>query len=308
MIALEKTSKSYDSKEVVRSIDLEVPKGSIFGLIGPNEAGKTTMLKMIATLIKPDSGRISVAGLDVSRDVRAVRRILGYMPDQFGAFRNGTCADYLEFFARAYGYHGDALRERVNAVLSLTDLDGLRLEGTAALSTGMRQRLSLAKTLLNDPEVLVLDEPASGLDPRARIEIRSLLRELGTMGKTIIISSHILTDLEEICSDVAILELGRVVWSGSLAEGRKALRAQRFEVLVEVPVEDVERALKLIQALDGVDEAAAAQGKIEARLSGRHGNRLLEVLIDARVEVLCFSEKRTNLEAIFLEQTRGILS
>jgi ABC-2 type transport system ATP-binding protein len=308
MIVLEKASKSYDSREVVRSIDLEVPKGSIFGLIGPNGAGKTTMLKMISTLIKPDSGRIAVAGLDASRDVRAVRRILGYMPDQFGAFRNGTCGDYLEFFARAYGYHGPALTERVNAVLSLTDLDGLRLEGTAALSTGMRQRLSLAKTLLNDPEVLILDEPASGLDPRARIEIRSLLKELGTMGKTIMISSHILTDLEEICSDVAILELGSVVWSGSLAEGRKALRAQRFEVLVEVPVEDIERALKLIQALDGVVEAAAAQGKIEAKLSGRHGNRLLEALIAAGIEVLSFSEKRTNLEAIFLEQTKGILS
>jgi len=308
MIALEKVTKTFDGKTAVRELDLKVPAGSVFGLIGPNGAGKTTTLRMISTLVKPDSGRIAVGDFDVSRDVRKARRILGYMPDQAGVLRGLSSEEYLQFFARAYGYRGAQLRERIEAVISLTDLGGLREESVSALSMGMRQRLSLAKTLLHDPQVLVLDEPASGLDPRARIEIRALLKELGRMGKTILISSHILADLEEVCTDVAILEEGKLVWSGSLEGARDELRKQSFEVALEVTEPEAERALKILEALPGVKRAARNERKIEVQMDGRHGNKVLEALIGSNVEILSFSEQRTDLESIFLERTRGIVS
>jgi len=308
VITLEKITKTYDGKTAVKEIDLNIQAGSIFGLIGPNGAGKTTTLKMISTLIKPDDGKITVCGLDSRREVKEARRILGYMPDQFGTFRGVTCEEYLQFFGRSYDLHGKPLAERIGAVLALTDLTGLREELATALSTGMRQRLALAKTLLHDPKVLVLDEPASGLDPRARIEVRSLLKELGKMGKTVIISSHILADLEEICTDVAIIELGRVVWTGALGVAKKELRSQRFGVALEVPEEDAPRAAELLKALDGVLKVESSGGEIKAKLDGRHGNRILKALIDAGVEIVSFSEEKVDLEAIFLERTQGIVS
>ena len=308
MIRIEKVTKSYGGRPAVDGLDLSVPRGSIFGLIGPNGAGKTTTLKMVATLVKPDEGRIAVGDHELPRDVREARKVLGYMPDEFGTFRGVTCMEYLRFFGRAYGYRGAKLGERIEAVLDLTDLGPLREKLTAALSAGMRQRLSLAKTLLHDPDVLVLDEPASGLDPRARIEIRALLKELGRMGKTILISSHILADLDEICSDVAIIEAGRLVWGGSLAAARDELRRQHFDFRVVVPPEDVARAVEIIAAVPGVAKAEADDGKISLRLDGRHGNRVLEALIRGDVEVRSFTEERAHLEAIFLEQTKGTLA
>jgi ABC-2 type transport system ATP-binding protein len=308
MILLENVFKAYDGKPAVDGIDLTVPQGSLFGLIGPNGAGKTTTLKMVATLIKPDHGKVVVRGHDLASDVRAARRVLGYMPDQFGSFRALTCEEYLEFFGRAYDYWGSELTRRVSAVLELTDLESKRDELTNALSTGMKQRLALAKTLLHDPEILVLDEPASGLDPRARIEVRSLLKELGKMGKTVIISSHILADLEETCTDVAIIELGKVVWSGSLGEARKEMRAQRFDVAIEVPEEEVARAAELLKAVEGVEKVDLEGATLHAKLAARHGNRLLEALIAARIEVVSFSQEKIDLESIFLERTKGIVS
>lgn len=199
----------------VAGIDLEIAAGSVFGLIGPNGAGKTTLLKMLSTLSKPDSGRIERHGLDIRENVREARAKIGYMPEQFGTFRGLHCRGYLEYFGRAYGVSGPPLQRSINDILDLTDLSAVEERPTTGLSTGMKQRLSLAKTLLHDPEVLLLDEPSSGLDPRARIEIRSLLNELSGMGETIVISSHILADLEEICSEVAIIEEGALVWRGS---------------------------------------------------------------------------------------------
>lgn len=311
MIQLAKVRKSYDGKIAVDDIDLEVPRGSIFGLIGPNGAGKTTTLKMISTLIKPDAGQITIGGEDLAREVRAARRILGYMPDQFGQFRTLSCEEYLEYFGRAHDLGGRELTGRINAVLELTDLLGVRHETANTLSTGMRQRLALAKTLLHDPQVLVLDEPASGLDPRARIEIRSLLKELGNMGKTVIISSHILADLEEICTHAAIVELGRVVWSGSLSAVKKELRAQRFGFFVEVAEEDAQRTLEAVKAVEGVELATRTTpggSRIEGRMAGRHSSQVLRALIAAEIEVLSFSQERVDLEAIFLERTKGIVS
>ena len=308
MIRIEGVSKFFDDKPAVRNISLEVPKGSLFGLIGPNGAGKTTTLKMLATLIKPDSGEIFMDGLDVLRDVRAVRRIVGYMSDSFGSFRGLTCEEYLQFFGRAYGLHGRTLERRLEDVLALTELGALRDELTGALSAGMGQRLSLAKTFLHDPEVLILDEPASGLDPRARIELRCLLTELGKMGKTIIISSHILADLEEICTDVAIIELGEVVWHGSLKEAVESRDGERLVTQIQVRKEDVERTVTLLEKLEFVRGISSDSGRIRAEVDRECANRLLAALLGENIEVLSFSRDRLSLEALFLERTRGIVS
>ena len=306
MVTLEGITKTYAGKPAVEDLSLTVPKGSIFGLIGPNGAGKTTTLKMVATLIKPDRGTLRVNGHDLAKDVKRARSIMGYMPDSFGSFGGLTCEEYLRFFGRIHGWRSPMLEQRIEAVLDLTDLAGMRDQLASALSTGMRQRLSLAKTLLHDPEVLILDEPASGLDPRARIEIRSLLQELGKMGKTVLISSHILADLQEICTAVAIIEVGKVVWSGSLEEGRSALESRR--ATVDVSEEDAPRALAAIRSLPSVEGAEAVRGKIEVKLKGAAGNEILAALIEARVEVQAWSVDRKDLEDIFLERTRGIVS
>jgi ABC-2 type transport system ATP-binding protein len=305
LIRFEGVSKSFDDKVAVDSIDLAIEEGRLFGLIGPNGAGKTTTLKMLATLIKPDQGSIHIGGLDALQDVRAVRRSIGYMPDSFGTFRGLTCEEYLLFFGRAYGLHGQTLADRAANVLALTDLDAVREELTAGLSTGMRQRLSLAKTLIHDPKLLVLDEPASGLDPRARIEIREFLKELAKMGKTIIISSHILADLEEICSDVAIIEQGRVVWQGPLDSAARVAEEGAEEqavVLVEVEMDRVSRAVEVLGALPFVVDG----GALEVTLREPRANEVLGALVSEAIDVVHFSKRRRDLEKLFLTRTKGL--
>lgn len=305
MIELRGVTKLFDDKKAVDAIDLEIPRGSIFGLIGPNGAGKTTTLKMIATLIRPDGGEVTVEGLDAGTRARDIRRRMGYMPDAFGAFPGLSCQEYLFYFGRCYGLGGRDLAGRVEDVLALTDLEGLREELTPALSTGMRQRLCLAKTLLHDPDFLVLDEPASGLDPRARIEIRVLLKELGTMGKTIIISSHILADLEEICTDIGIIEQGQVAWQGSLREARES---EKLVIHLEVRPGDRPRVVALLENLESVSHVTQVGESIEAEITGESSRPVLAAVLDEGVEVLAFRRKKIDLEALFLESTKGIVS
>jgi ABC-2 type transport system ATP-binding protein len=206
----------FGKQDVLRDVSFDVGHGEIFGFIGPNGAGKTTTIRIMATLLEPVSGRVEVDGFDVSVDPEAVRKIIGYMPDHAGVYERVTVREYLEFFADAYKVAPDANYSVVDAVMELTDLTKLESKLVATMSKGMKQRLQLARTLLHDPKVLILDEPASDLDPRARIEIRDLLVELRSMGKTIFLSSHILTELADVCTSVAILERGRLVVSGPI--------------------------------------------------------------------------------------------
>lgn len=308
MIRLEHVTKTYDRKTAVDDVSLEVPGGSLFGLIGPNGAGKTTTLKILATLVKPDRGRVTIGGHDLATDARLVRRRLGYMPDAFGTFHGLSCEDYLEFFGRVYDLYGPHLRERVDAVLDLTDLGVVRDELTSSLSTGMKQRLSLAKTLLHDPDVLILDEPASGLDPRARIEIRSLLKELGRMGKTIVISSHILADLEEICTAVGILEKGAVVWHGHLRDALGSAKDVPTRIRLRVEETDSERTESVLRELDFITNVERDGDRIEADATAGRTNDTLDALIRSGIEILAFHQAKVDLESIFLHRTRGIVS
>ena len=208
MIRVEHVNHWFGSLQVLRDLSMNVPAGEIFGFIGPNGAGKTTTIRMMATLLEPDDGRVLVDGIDVIESPADVRRILGFMPDAFGVYDRITVHEYLEFFAAAHGIALEARARTVGAVMELTELGPLRDRLVQTMSKGMRQRLGIARMLLHDPKVLILDEPANGLDPRARIEMRELIEELRRLGKTILLSSHILTELSDMCTSVAILERG----------------------------------------------------------------------------------------------------
>ncbi|MCK6535490.1 MAG: ABC transporter ATP-binding protein [Polyangiaceae bacterium] len=214
----------YGAMDVLRDVSLEVGHGEIFGFIGPNGAGKTTTIRIMATLLDPMAGRVEIDGIDVSVDPDQVRKIIGYMPDHAGVYDRITVREYLEFFADSYRVTNLGV---VDAVIELTDLGNLQDRLVAALSKGMKQRLGLARILLHDPKILILDEPASDLDPRARIEIRDLLLELRELGKTIFLSSHILTELSDVCTSVGILERGKLVVAGPIGEIAERLEEQR---------------------------------------------------------------------------------
>jgi ABC-2 type transport system ATP-binding protein len=211
-------TRKYGKLTAVDDLNLQVATGALYGLIGPNGAGKTTSLRMLAGLLEPSSGEIIMNGRVANHDWRELRRQIGYMPDFFGVYEDMLVWEYLDFFARCYGLPKDRQRQVVDELLELVDLTEKRDTYIQTLSRGMRQRLCLAHALVHDPQVLLLDEPASGLDPRARIEMRELLRELGSMGKTILVSSHILTELGELCDSIGIIERGRLVASGPLEE------------------------------------------------------------------------------------------
>ena len=229
MIRLQKLGRRFGDFWAVRELDLEVPAGAICGFIGPNGAGKSTSMRILATLDLPSEGRVEVAGLDAVDRVEEVRRLIGFMPDSYGAYPSMTVAEYLDFFARAYGLAGAERSARVAGIIEFCQLGGMLGKAATSLSKGMKQRLCLGRCLINDPKVLVLDEPTAGLDPRARIEFRDLLRLLAGQGRTILISSHILSELEEVSDQVAIIERGRLVTAGSVAAVKSRARAAAAE-------------------------------------------------------------------------------
>jgi len=258
--------------DVLRDVSFEVGHGEIFGFIGPNGAGKTTTIRIMATLLEPLAGRVEVDGFDVAVDPEAVRKIIGYMPDHAGVYERVTVREYLEFFADAYKVAPDGNYGVVDAVMELTDLTKLKDKLVATMSKGMKQRLQLARTLLHDPKVLILDEPASDLDPRARIEIRDLLVELRNMGKTVFLSSHILTELADVCTSVAILERGRLVVAGPISDIARRLEeaaAARQPAPVQMQVPGPTGAppqgspIHATQPLGGVSDTLVGGGAME---------------------------------------------
>jgi ABC-2 type transport system ATP-binding protein len=295
----------YGSVLAVRDLSLEIPKGEVFGFIGPNGAGKTTTIKVLATLLAPMRGRARIGGVDVTYQPRVIRRKIGYMPDFFGVYEDLTVEEYLHFFAAAYSIERAKRKSVVGDVLALTDLTSKRAAPVDSLSRGMKQRLGLARVLLHDPEFLLLDEPASGLDPRARIEIRELLKELKRMGKTILISSHILSELAQLCTCIGIIEAGRFVVQGSLADIYAQLGLMRI-IHVQISNADDEM-LRKIEGLDGVDsvEQSIDRISIKAREGDLVPEDLLEKLQALGARVRMFQPEAMDMETAFMKLTDG---
>ncbi|GAP62046.1 ABC-2 type transport system ATP-binding protein [Ardenticatena maritima] len=301
-------TKRYGSLVAVDSLSLAIPRGVVCGFIGPNGAGKTTTLRMLAGLLKPTSGEIRIEGVDILAEPERIPWLIGYMPDFFGVYHDMKVWEYLDFFARAYRIPAARRPGLIADLLELVDLSHKRDAFVQSLSRGMRQRLCLAHTLVHDPHVLLLDEPASGLDPRARVEMRELLRELGRMNKTVFISSHILTELAELCDMVVIIEKGKLVTAGNVREISAMTQGYRLlQVELLAPDRDTPKALELLRQTPGVQDVFTTDDHLEIAFAGDAAQQaaLLERLIHAGISVLTFGEATTDLEDLFLQLTKG---
>lgn len=304
IVELSGVEKRYGSVHALQGADLQVPTGSIAGLIGPNGAGKTTSMEIMSSLIPRDAGTVRVAGYDPQVDPVALRNVLGYMPDFFGVYEGLRVREYLEFFAAAHRVARQTRRSVVSDLLALVDLDEKADTDVNGLSRGMKQRLSLARALVHDPEVLILDEPASGLDPRARVQLRELIAELARMGKTVIISSHILSELEGLCSYMAVIDRGRVKAQGTVEEIRGALTSG-MRVVATVPVAQISVTENRLRASDDVSEIVVERDQIRFVMSGgaEASAELLATLVHNDVHVSEWRVEAAGLEELFLALT-----
>jgi ABC-2 type transport system ATP-binding protein len=313
--------KEYGELVALNNLNLAIQEGDCFGFIGPNGAGKTTTIKILATLLKPTRGQAIIDGRTVGFENRLIRPVIGYVPDFMGAYEDMVVTEYLEFFAAAYNIHGPQRKRVVQDVLELTDLGYKANAEVNSLSRGMQQRLSVARVLLHDPKVLLMDEPASGLDPRARIEMRELLKELKRMGKTIVISSHILHELAELCNVVGIIERGVLLFSGTV---REIMQRARMEHMIHVAVaERTEEAAKLLHQMPGVKRVGIEEEDIPTAANGMVRRSVIHVafeespvhsiadipsrLINAGFRLVQFHEERVNLETAFMRLTKGLV-
>jgi len=320
-------TKIYGGLRAVQDLNFNVQAGDIFGFIGPNGAGKTTTIRILATLILPSAGEAWIGGQDVVKRPEAVREVMGYMPDHWGVYPDLRVREYLEFFAASYGIPRRERARAVEGVMELTDLGGLADRLAGALSKGMRQRLCLAKTLIHDPQLLILDEPADGLDPRARIELRELLRELARMGKTVLISSHILTELSDLVTSVGIVERGELLMSGPVdeivarlagapaaglpsdsADGialHSSAPAQRFRL--RVSAETLELAHELLLARPDVEARVLGEEELLLSFPGQEEDvaPLVKDLAVGGVALLGLERLRADLETVFMAVTKG---
>ena len=308
MIELTGFGKDYGDFTAVQSLDLQIAEGEMFGFIGPNGAGKSTSIRFLATLLRASRGEGTINGFSVSKDPMNVRRSVGYMPDTFGVYDGMKVWEFLDFFAVAYKI-GKTQRKRViRDVLELLDLTYKRDDFVNGLSRGMKQRLCLAKTLVHDPPVLILDEPASGLDPRARVEVKALLKELRRMGKTILISSHILTELADCCTSIGIIERGQLLMHGPMDEVYQKIRGN--QVMEASFGEGMDQGLSIVRSNPDVRDIQVEGSKIVIEFNSTDYNPsvLLKQLIDAGVEVKNFGRKEPNLEDVFMMVTKGLVS
>lgn len=320
MIETINLTKRYGDLVALDNLNLTINEGTCYGFIGPNGAGKTTTIKILATLLKPTSGQANVAGLTVGYQNREIRPRIGYVPDFMGAYEDMVVQEYLEFFASAYNITGESRRKVVLDVLELTDLTYKATAEVNGLSRGMQQRLSIARVLLHDPKVLLMDEPASGLDPRARIEIRELLKELRRMGKTILISSHILHELAELCNEVGIIERGKLLFSGEVSEAiRRAKVGRTFHIML---MDRTREAAEVLTKLPGVRKVTLRNAE-EKELASTGDGLVIELtfedgsttapsdvpslLINSGFRINGFGEEPVNLETAFMRLTQGVV-
>lgn len=298
--------RNYGNLHALGSLDLTVHRGDLFGLIGSNGAGKTTLMRILATFLSPSSGRAEVLGHDVVKDADSVRHVIGYMPDFFGVYKDMEVTEYLDFFGACYRIPANQREKTVNDVLELVGLSEKKGALIGALSRGMQQRLGLARVLIHDPKLLLLDEPASGLDPRARIEMMAILEELQRMGKTIIISSHILSELQNLCNRVAIIETGKLIYSGPVQGVRDQMSAGRI-FWVTVGDDQQTRAVELLAARTeaAAVEAVDGQVKVTCQAPDDDGGFVAETLVAGGLRLTGLWEDELGLEEVFLQVTKG---
>lgn len=305
--------KRYGKLTAINDLSLSVPRGAIYGFVGPNGAGKTSTMRILTTLMLPTAGQAYVAGYEVTKNPRSVRRVIGYMPDYFGVYDDMKVWEYLDFFAACYEIPEGQRPQMINDLLELVDLKHRRDDMVDKLSRGMKQRLCLARTLVHDPQVLILDEPASGLDPRARVEIRELMVELARMGKTIFFSSHILADVAEICTHIGIIEAGQMVMQGSMESIRRQLSPHREAIVTLLDrAEDARSVLSGVQGVLAVAELPDEGGRKRLRVTFDGEDALLSAMVQALaaqgIPVLNFTEQAQDLESVFMKVTKGIVS
>ena len=309
MIEVKHFTKRYGEFVAVDDLNLSIGQGEVFGFIGPNGAGKSTTIRFLATLLRPTSGEGFVCGHSVVDAPMAVRKVIGFMPDDFGVYDGMKVWEFLDFFAVAYEIPRDYRRKIIAQVLELLDLTHKRDDYVNGLSKGMKQRLCLAKTLVHDPPVLILDEPASGLDPRARLEMKALLTELRGMGKTILVSSHILSELADFCTSIGIIERGKLLAAGSIQDIQRQIRSHRV-LKVSVTDPTTERAAAILRDDAGVKKLETFDRTLTAEYHGEdeHLARLLGKLVGNGVGVHSFAEENLSLEEVFMMITKGIVN
>ena len=309
MIETRDLTKLYGDLHALDRLTIKLEKGDVYGFIGPNGAGKTTTMRILATLLNPSWGEATVCGYSIYNGAKDIRRVMGYMPDFFGVYDDMKVVEYLEFFAAAYRIKGPERRKKCDQVLELVDLGYKRDALVTSLSRGMTQRLGLARVLLHEPQVLLLDEPASGLDPRARIEMRGLLKELRSMGKTILVSSHILPELADICNKIGIIERGRLLFNGDV---ETAIRQVRQRTVLSVQVANNQNSIARDQLTGHADVASVELKETEDRLvvtlneGITDGSFIAEILIKAGFRLKTLKEEEIDLEDVFMGITKGI--
>jgi ABC-2 type transport system ATP-binding protein len=309
MIETRDLTKMYGELYALDRLTLRLERGDVYGFIGPNGAGKTTTMRILATLLNPTYGEAAVCGYSIYNGAKEIRRLIGYMPDFFGVYDDMKVIEYLEFFAAAYRIRGPERRRKCEDVLELVDLGYKRDALVTSLSRGMTQRLGLARVLLHEPQVLLLDEPASGLDPRARIEMRGLLKELRTMGKTILVSSHILPELADICNKIGIIERGKLLFDGDVQSAIRQVR-QKMVYTVAVSGGMTQLARDQIAAHPQVESAEihAEEDDIKVTLiqDAEDGSFLADMLVKGGFRVKLLKEEDIDLEDVFMTITKGI--
>jgi ABC-2 type transport system ATP-binding protein len=305
MLELRRLHRFFGKTPAVNDVSFEVSRGTVFGFIGPNGAGKTTTMRILATLELPTYGDALISGVSCINDPDVVRKRMGFMPDGFGTYHNMNCVEYLDFFARAFGLVGRERNQRIRETLAFTGLDNIAAKNIRGLSKGMRQRLCLGRAMIHDPDVLILDEPANGLDPRARIELRQMITQLASEGKTILVSSHILTELAEMCDQVGIIERGQLLATGTVDEIQ---RKQKGTATVTIrTIRNVDAIAQLLRDHPRADSVEIIKDSVHCQWLGddQEQSALLRSVIMAGHDVLEFTSKPISLEDVFMQVTTG---
>ncbi len=303
MLQMEHVKKFYGRLCALDGLDLSIEDGALYGFVGPNGAGKTTAIKIMAGILCPDEGTVTIDGMEAGADNRRLKKRIGYVPDSFGVYNNLKVSEYMEFFASCYHMEGLKARKRIEKLLSYVDLSDREDFFVDALSRGMKQKLSLARALIHDPKILILDEPTSGLDPRTRFEYKQIIGELSEQGKTILISSHILSDIAELCTDIGIIDQGRIVMSGRLQEVMKLVTEQN-PIVITMSARITE-AIRFLKADPQVRSLSIRGNDIRINYNGsqKKETELLRRMVEAGLPVRSFSREKGSLEAIFMQLT-----